>query len=314
MTLRRDPIRRRTRAIGFTLIELLVVVSIIALIISILLPSLSGARETARSTVCLSQLRTLSHGLTSYSLNFAEILLPGRLPKLDNCHWQAAVPPGKYKFRPTFLTMMGADVGVEPFDDPKACQNEVDRHGQPGDQQNYSTKSYVCPSVATWTDERNGAYGYNYQFLGNSRLKDPSRPTSFKRWPVYLVNVRKSSECVAVGDSMGTAASYPRSRRAEYLDNSRDAFRFANEGFNLDPPRVDMSNGEAANLPNERTAVDDRHRGKGNILWVDGHASPETLESLGYHVQADGTVANDGNNARWSTNGNDVAWTGRYFD
>ena len=42
---------------AFTLIELLVVVSIIALLISILLPALKGARESARRSVCLSNQR-----------------------------------------------------------------------------------------------------------------------------------------------------------------------------------------------------------------------------------------------------------------
>jgi prepilin-type N-terminal cleavage/methylation domain-containing protein/prepilin-type processing-associated H-X9-DG protein len=55
------------RAGGFTLIELLVVIAIIAVLISLLLPALAGAREASRSGKCLSQTRHTIQGILTFA-------------------------------------------------------------------------------------------------------------------------------------------------------------------------------------------------------------------------------------------------------
>ena len=61
--------RHRKPIHGFTLIELLVVISIISMLMAILLPALSGAREQGKRIVCLSNQRQLTFAWTMYAMN-----------------------------------------------------------------------------------------------------------------------------------------------------------------------------------------------------------------------------------------------------
>lgn len=58
---------RRPTSRAFTLIELLIVVAIIALLISIILPGLQGAREAAKRAKCLAHLKNIATGTAAYS-------------------------------------------------------------------------------------------------------------------------------------------------------------------------------------------------------------------------------------------------------
>ncbi len=63
---------------GFTLIELLVVIAIIAILAAILFPVFARAREKARQTSCLSNVKQLSLGVLMYTQDYDE-----RLPYCD---------------------------------------------------------------------------------------------------------------------------------------------------------------------------------------------------------------------------------------
>lgn len=81
-----ERVSSKTRsARAFTLVELLVVIAIISLLISILLPTLSRAQNSARLVVCASNLRQVGIGLRAYASE--QGALPSAHGDADNLHY-----------------------------------------------------------------------------------------------------------------------------------------------------------------------------------------------------------------------------------
>lgn len=82
------------KRLGFTLVELLVVIGIIALLISILLPALSKAREQANAIECASNMRTIGQAMQIYASENSGIIVPaGIIYGANTVSWDTALKP-----------------------------------------------------------------------------------------------------------------------------------------------------------------------------------------------------------------------------
>ena len=289
---------------AFTLIEILVVIAIISLLMGILLPALGRAREEGRCAVCLANVRRISMAGTIYALENDGFLPPFRMTKRNPEDTSNFVNRyGREKPRwPWFF-----DHGIGPVINPAPyIKDPGDTFGD-SDTLIMTNDFFMCPSFRhrdfDKRDIRNGSYGYNYQYLGNTRTETDGDTVIFKNFPVHMLNIHRPVETIIIADSRG--ASEGRGRSVAHGRHS----------YTLDPPKLARSKGaqnfahkSQSGLENQHSPTEARHSRKVNVSFLDGHAAKMTLKEMGYALDSDGYVIADdpaGTNRLWTGTGHD---------
>lgn len=289
--------QRHTRA--FTLIELIVTIAIIALLVSILIPSLSSARRSAKANACLSHLKGVGSGFSVYLVENEDQFPPHRLGRVPPASMNVFVNDFRRR-QPRWQWFIKTDFG--PVINPTPFQGRmIDPLGYFHDQESVLGPAiakqartmthdlFTCPALddeAFDHDIRDGAFGYNYQYLGNAR-QDRS-PGRWDHFSVGLHRIRNAGSTVLVADSRG--ADRKHGKHSYMLDPPRlaeevNAKRFGPVSGNdlLDPvePYVPPGLDPAVYAYSPAEA---RHNDRVNIVFVDSHAESMTLKKLGYQL------------------------------
>lgn len=245
---------------GFTLIELLVVIAILAILAAILFPVFARAREAARKTSCVSNLRQLGLAITMYVQDNEGYPTmsspPGTTPRT---RWPDYIYPyvkNEAMFRAPSASL---DIFGKQFaHDPR---------------------------------ERYGGYGYNYQYLGNSRFP----------FTVPDASVQAPASTIVIADTNGVR---------------RDDNTVGGGQYTIDPPLPSLrGSGKASGFygiggecgsgspgPGAwgcRSTPAERHNGQVNVAFADGHAKSMKLSQID-DMNGDGTP----DNGWWNGQGN----------
>ncbi len=136
--------RQRCGGAGFTLVELLVVIGIIALLIGILLPTLSKARESANQVKCASNLRSIGQGIFVYAVDNRGVL-PAAYnyvgDQIVNGNQTVTVPNRGYVHWSSYLLLDRSDAKFDTANPGIA----VAKPGPYGSTQGWGM--FMCPSV-----------------------------------------------------------------------------------------------------------------------------------------------------------------------
>ncbi len=264
---------RHNRA--FTLIELLMVIAIISLLISILLPALSTAKEAGRTVVCLSNQRQISHALGSYTEQFDD-WMPRETGGIGRIRGYS---PWPVAFRP----LLDPRVHWDGLNDSNNPQTNMKDHFE-------EAPYYKCPSYPTpeWHQIHYANNGIGFRRISNQRiLYDQYKPlTKYSAIPQPSATIYMS----AFGDS-------------EHGTSWRQLYRPAAPNYNI---AILYDIREPSNFTVDRMQTQrlswTRHPSGSNTMYMDGHATTRHFnEILDFKSWFDGDERYNANSLYWRT-------------
>jgi prepilin-type N-terminal cleavage/methylation domain-containing protein/prepilin-type processing-associated H-X9-DG protein len=238
---------------GFTLIELLTVISIIAVLAAILFPVFGQAREMARGTACLSNIKNIDTAVLMYAQDYDETILPWRNCPVQTrdgvtaCSiddqvaslWTSTLQPYLKSKAVLFCPSFNALETAKAMD-----QADCDGDGTPG-----SGSSGLVPA-----DVYMSHYGIGYHLTFNGGQCDTTGGAPYAHFP---------GSCWT---TEGGVYHFYVQTLGNIVDSSRTAF--VGDGLTLQ--NHDEGGPFVANAVGCESRY--RHRGGANMAMMDGHA------------------------------------------